>query len=71
MTMVWQDYTIEDEKITLTRQEIQEARDHYCKVADKFKPKKKDEALDHRYMFYLGKAEVLTDILKMFEPLEG
>ena len=69
--MVWQDYTIEGEKITLTRQEIQEARDHYCKVADKFKPKKESETLDPRYMLYLGKADVLTDMLKMYEPLEG
>ena len=69
--MVWQDYKIDGEKITLTRQEIQEARDHYCKVADKFKPKKKDEHVDFRYAFYLGKADVLTDLLKMYEPLEG
>jgi hypothetical protein len=55
----------------LTKQEIQEAKNHYCKVADKFKPKKKDTILDPRYMLYIGKADVLIDILKMFEPLEG
>ena len=68
--MVWQDYTIDGEKITLTRQEIQEARDHYCKVADKFKPKKNGKT-DIRYGLYLGKVDVLNDILKMFESLEG
>ncbi len=68
--MVWQNYTIDGEKITLTRQELIEARDHYCKVADKFKPKKNGK-VDIRYGMFLGKADALTDILKMFEPLEG
>ena len=69
--MVWQDYKIEGDSITLTKQKIQEAKNHYCKVADKFKPKKNDTTLDPRYMLYIGKADVLIDILKMFEPLEG
>ena len=68
--MIWQDYTIDGEKITLTRQEIQEARNHYCKVADKFKPKKGGKT-DIRYGLYLGKADAMSDMLKMFEPLEG
>ena len=62
---------IDGDKITFTKQEIQEAREHYCRVADEFKPEKLDEAFDFRYPFYLGKAEVLTDILKMYESLEG
>ena len=55
--------------ITITKQELQEARDHYCKVADKFKPRKNKEP-DYRYTLYLGKAAVLTDMLKMFEPID-
>lgn len=69
--MVWQDYKIEGDKITLTKQEIQEAFEHFCKVADKFKPNRLDKAYDFRYPLYLGKAEILRDTLKMFEPLEG
>lgn len=67
--MIWEDYTIESDKITLTRQEIEEARDHYLKVADKLKPKKGQQTTDNRYMFYLGKADVLIDTLKMFDSL--
>lgn len=67
--MILQDYSIEGDSITITKQELQEARDHYCKVADKFKPRK-NKGFDYRYALYLGKAGVLTDILKMFEPLE-
>ena len=68
--MVWQDYKIDSDKITLTRQEIQEARDHYCKVSGMFMPRNDDADTDFRYGYYVGKADVLTDMLKMFEPLE-
>lgn len=67
--MVFQDYKIEGNKITLTKEELQEARDHFCKVADKFKPRKGKDA-DLRYTLYLGKAAILTDMLKMFEPID-
>ena len=67
--MVFQNYKIEGDSITITKQELEEARDHFCKVADKFKPRKNKE-LDYRYALYLGKAAVLTDILKMFEPID-
>lgn len=40
------------------------------KVADKFKPKKGDEKFDFKYPFFIGKADIVVDILKMFEPLE-
>jgi hypothetical protein len=41
---------------------LEEIRDHYCNVADKFKPKKGDEKFDFRYPFYLGKADIVVDI---------
>ena len=69
--MVWQDYTVEGDKITLTRQEIQQAYEHFFHEADRFNPHKEGEQTDFRFTLYLGKAEVLADILKMFEPLEG
>lgn len=62
--MVFQDYKIEDNKITFTKEELQEAYNHFCKVTDKFKD------LDIRYLYYLGKSEMLHDILKMFEPID-
>jgi len=68
--MVWHDCTIDGDKITLTRQEIEELRDHYCKAADKYKPKKKDKSLDPSFMLYLGKSDVLTELLKMFDDKE-
>lgn len=68
--MVFENYKIEGESITLNKKELEEIRDHYCKVADKFKPKKNDEKFDFKYPFYIGKADVVVDILKMFEPLE-
>lgn len=68
--MVFKNYKIEGESITLNKKELEEIRDHYCKIADKFKPKKNDEKFDFEYPFYIGKADVVVDILKMFEPLE-
>lgn len=67
--MILQDCKIDGDSITITKKELQEARDHYYKVADKFKPRKNKEP-DYRYALYLGKAAVLTDILKMFEPID-
>jgi hypothetical protein len=68
--MTFENYKIQDDSITLDKKELEEIRDHYCNVADKFKPKKGDEKFDFRYPFYLGKADIVVDILKMFEPLE-
>jgi hypothetical protein len=68
--MVFLNYKIEGDSITLNKKELVEIRDHYCKVADKFKPKKGDENFDFKYPFYIGKADIVVDILKMFEPLE-
>ena len=67
--MILQDYKIEGDSITITKKELQEARDHFCKVADKFKPRK-DKEFDPRYTLYLGKAAILNDFLKMFEPID-
>lgn len=67
--MVFQDYKIEGNKITLTKEELQEAYEHFCKVADKFKPQKNRE-MDMRYALYLGKCGILRDMLKMFEPID-
>lgn len=68
--MVFEDYNIDGNKITISKKELEEAKKHYEKIADKFKPKKKDKAVDPRYTLYLGKADMLHDILKMFEPID-
>ena len=67
--MILQDYKIDRDNITISKKELQEAHDHFCKVADKFKPRKNKE-FDPRYALYLGKAELLNDFLKMFEPID-
>lgn len=67
--MVFQNYKIEGDSITITKQTLQEAHDHFKKVADKYKSKG-NENWDIRYALYLGKAAILRDILKMFEPID-
>lgn len=70
--MVAQNYKIENDGIWLSRAEIEQWRDHYAKVADKNKKAfvdEKDGAF--KFPFYLGKVEVMIDLLKMFEPQEG
>ena len=69
--MTIQDYKIDRDFITLTKKELEEIRDHFCKVADKFKPKKDDEKFDFRYPYYLGRADSVVYILKLFEPIDS
>ena len=71
--MVLQDdeYKIQDDGIWISKKALEECKQHYCKVADKFKPKPKKQKLDFRYPFYIGKSDVYVDLLKHFEPQEG
>jgi hypothetical protein len=64
------EYVVYDDKITISKKALEECKQHYCKVADKFSPKPKKQDLDFRYPFYLGKADICVDLLKHFEPLE-
>ena len=59
------DYRIEGDGIWLSKALLESYRDHYPKMADAHK---KDSFLQG---FYFGEAQVVFDILKMFEPLEG
>jgi hypothetical protein len=68
--MIFENYKIQGDSITLDKKELEEIRDHYCKVADKFKPKPSKRDFDFRWSFYFGKADVCIDLLKHFEPLE-
>ena len=64
------EFKITDDGIWISKKALEECKKHYCKVADKFKPKKKDADLDFKYPFYIGKADMCVDLLKHFEPLE-
>ena len=64
MTMVLQDYKIDGEYICISKKELEEWREHYHNVAS-------EKGKGRIGWFYLGKREVLIDILKMFEPLMG
>lgn len=62
--MILQDYKIEGDYIKISKKELEKLRDHYDDVAS-------GKGKGKIGWFYLGKREVLIDILKMFEPLEG
>lgn len=70
MVLEKDEYVVYDDKITISKKALEGCRNHYCKVADKFKPKPKKQDLDFRWPFYVGKADVCIDLLKYFEPLE-
>ena len=67
--MVFQDYKIECNKITFTKEELQEAYKHFCEVADEYKPRKNQE-WDIHYALFLGICAILSDMLKLFEPID-
>ena len=62
--MVLQDYKIDGEYICISKKKLEEWRDHYNNVAS-------EKGRGKIGWFYLGKGEVIIDILKMFEPLMG
>lgn len=64
IAMNFKNVTIEGDKITLTKKEIKEWRDHYRKMADE---KRKNKDNDVLYGFYLGKSDALTEIIKEFD----
>lgn len=70
MVLEKDEYRIEGDGIWISKKALEECRDRYCKIANKFKPKLKKPYLSFRCPFYLGKADVCIDLLKHFEPLE-
>lgn len=64
-------YKIENDGIWIAKSELEKWKKHYLKVADENKGHFKRDLEVFKFPYYLGKAEVLTDLLKMFEPLEG
>lgn len=64
MTLRKGEYEINEDSITIKKEVLQQWRDHYLKVS-------KSESREQLSLLYLGKHDVIVDILKMFEPLEG
>ena len=62
--MVLQDYKIDGDYIKVSKAELEQLRDHYDAEANR-------RGRGKIGWFYLGKRDVLIDMLKMFEPLEG
>lgn len=65
------EYKIENEGIWVKKETLEELRDHYCDVADKCKNSFLKGEDTFKYPFYIGKADICKDLLKMFESLEG
>lgn len=64
MTLRKGEYEINEDSITIKKEVLQQWRDHYLEVS-------KSESREQLSLLYLGKHDVIVDILKMFEPLEG
>lgn len=64
--MVFRDAKIKDNTITLTKEELIEARVHFKELADK----RKKVGGDFLFYYYSGNADMISDILKMFEPID-
>lgn len=64
--MVLQNYKIDGDSITITKQELQEACKHYKELSANFFNSKTYEPA----FYYKGKDAVLCDILKLFEPVD-
>lgn len=62
--MDWRCAKIEGDTITINKKDLEEARDHYLKVVQK------KEFNPTLFLYYTGKSDVLTDLLKQFEQLE-
>lgn len=65
------DYRIEGEGIWLSKKLLEDYKAHYLNVAEGNRDSWKKNKDTFRFPFFVGKVEVLIDILKMFEPLEG
>ena len=72
--MVLADYTVMtndagEEYIAVSKKELEQIRKHYHEIGHKYRVNE-GKTGDPRAMYYLGKRDVVIDILKLFEPLE-
>lgn len=63
--MDWRCAKVNGDTITINKKDLEEERDYYRKISDMYDA---DNVLGH---YYFGKADVLIELLKQFEPLEG
>ena len=64
--MRWENAIVTEDTITISKADLVAARQHYCKVADERKPSRKKES-EWLHGFYIGKSDVLTEMLKEFD----
>ncbi len=64
--MVFQNCKIEGDSMTITKQELQEASEHYKELSRNFLSSKAFGAA----FYYKGKHDMLCDILKLFEQTD-
>lgn len=67
MTLRKDEYRIDGDNITIPKKILERLRDHYQNIVQR----KQAQNISLGQYYYLGKATVLTDLLKLFEPLEG
>ena len=67
MTLSKDEYRIDGDNITIPKKVLERLRDHYQSIVQR----KQAQNIFLGQYYYLGKATALTDLLKLFEPLEG
>lgn len=64
------EYMIKGDSIIIPKKVLERLKQQYHGIADA--KRDRDNSLETFYFaYYSGKASVLTDLLKLFEPLEG
>lgn len=61
------EYKLDDDGIWIKKEVLEQWKDHYNSVSEELY--KKDDMI--KAWYYMGKAAVFIDLIKMFEPLEG
>ena len=60
------EYSVTEDSITISKKALEDWRDHYVTISSEFKFSERPDMV----MFYIGKADALTEILKHFEDTE-
>lgn len=63
--MDWRCAKIDGDTITINKKDLEEARDHYQKISDRY------DADNILAFYYAGKSDALTEMLIQFEILKG
>lgn len=70
MTLSKDEYMIKGDSIILPKKTLERWRDHYQSIADA-NCDSKNPLGTFKFSYYNGKTDILTELLKLFEPLEG